>query len=680
MTKTARLWALAFLTSAAFILTPQDSEAQSNAATQQTYTPDYFSAFQPNTASDMVGRIPGFSLQGGNNNGERGFGQASLNILINGRRPSSKSSGANEILGRIPADKVERIEILDGASLDIPGLSGQVANIITKSGSISGNWRYAARFAEDTQPQWGEGEISVSGSSGRLEYVASIESDPFRFREFGDEQFLDAGGSVFEDRAEDIYFYGDRPNADLNLTYNFDNGNVANLNLSGALWNRNNGIREEFVARSAQGETGNSEFRGAEDEYNFEIGGDYAFKLGAGKLKLIGLHRYEDSEFFNGFSQNIVGEAPYQSQFDRVILEGEYIARSEYDFKRGNDHDIQLSLEGAFNFLDNTSAFIETGAELSNDQVRVEEKRAEGFVTHSWAVSENVNVQTSLGAEYSQLEVTTGNDPARKFFRPKGFVSASYDANPRYTWRAKVERKVGQLNFFDFVSSVNLTEDTNSTGNVEIVPFQSWDGEIELERKDDRVLSGTVKVFARYIQDPIDRILFPDGSEGPGNLESAWRYGAEANLTWLLDSYGLNGMRFEVEGGIRDSSISDPVTNRKRQLNEVTKWNYELEFNHDIPNTPYAWGFYLEQFSETPFLRRDQSFDFSFDKPFSSIWVTHKDLLGMKVQLQVQNVLNWTANRERIIYEPDRTGMITGSERFARQRGRRVGIRISDTF
>jgi len=83
------------------VLTTYDVAASQATDASASYEPDYFSQFQPNTARDMVARIPGFALEGGEG-GERGFGQASLNILINGRRPSSKSSGAGEILGRIP--------------------------------------------------------------------------------------------------------------------------------------------------------------------------------------------------------------------------------------------------------------------------------------------------------------------------------------------------------------------------------------------------------------------------------------------------------------------------------------------------------------------------------------------------------------------------------------------------
>ena len=64
------------------LLTDSDSKAQ-------VFGPDYFTQFAPQTAADMVARLPGFEIRG-NEGGSRGFGEACLNILINGRRPSSK--------------------------------------------------------------------------------------------------------------------------------------------------------------------------------------------------------------------------------------------------------------------------------------------------------------------------------------------------------------------------------------------------------------------------------------------------------------------------------------------------------------------------------------------------------------------------------------------------------------
>ncbi|MEM6900981.1 MAG: Plug domain-containing protein, partial [Pseudomonadota bacterium] len=129
----------------------------------QTFTPDYFDRFAPQTALDMVEELPGFVIEQENEDDDgpaRGFGQASGNVLINGLRISGKSNGAADALGRIAASSVERIELLDGASLDIPGLSGQVANVVAETAAFTGTFRYEARFRRRLEPNLGEGELS----------------------------------------------------------------------------------------------------------------------------------------------------------------------------------------------------------------------------------------------------------------------------------------------------------------------------------------------------------------------------------------------------------------------------------------------------------------------------------------------------------------------------------------
>jgi outer membrane cobalamin receptor len=86
--------------------------------------------YSPNNAYDMLVKVPGFVIK--QEDSERGMGQATGNVLLNGQRMSGKSTDVLGQLGKIPAANVVRIEIVDGAKLDIPGLSGQVANVVTK--------------------------------------------------------------------------------------------------------------------------------------------------------------------------------------------------------------------------------------------------------------------------------------------------------------------------------------------------------------------------------------------------------------------------------------------------------------------------------------------------------------------------------------------------------------------
>jgi outer membrane receptor for ferrienterochelin and colicins len=104
----------------------------------QRYTPSDFERFAPRTALDMVEKIPGFLIVTGTNGGDRGLGQATENVLIGGERIANKSTDARTALSRITAAEVAYIDIVDGAGLNVPGLTGQVANVVLIAGAGSG--------------------------------------------------------------------------------------------------------------------------------------------------------------------------------------------------------------------------------------------------------------------------------------------------------------------------------------------------------------------------------------------------------------------------------------------------------------------------------------------------------------------------------------------------------------
>ena len=73
------------------------------------YTPEDFARFSPKTALDMLVQTPGFVIR--REDSERGLGEASGNVLLNGKRLSGKSDDILSQIGRIPAGDVVRIEI-----------------------------------------------------------------------------------------------------------------------------------------------------------------------------------------------------------------------------------------------------------------------------------------------------------------------------------------------------------------------------------------------------------------------------------------------------------------------------------------------------------------------------------------------------------------------------------------
>lgn len=654
----------------------------------ETYTPEFFAQFQPVTALEMIERIPGFSLR--TEDEERGFGQADTNFLIDGRRPSTKNQSAEDILSRIPSNTVVRIEILDGQTLDIPGLSGQVANIIVQSTQLSGQWRYAARFEEGTEPQLLEGEVSLSGERGALSFVLAIDSNPFRLTDDSVEQFFDGSGVLIEDRTEDVYLRNSGSEGTLNLTWAPKAGSfqdhVANLNLSVSQDNDNSGLREVFTAIDPSRSSGSSFADIGEDEFEVEAGADYLFplKLGDldGKLKLIGLLRRETSDQSAVLVVARDGQDAVRTAFLEDLKEGESILRGEYSFAAGTSHDLQVSAEYAFNFLESETLFEDNFTPAITDFVRVEEDRFDARITDRWQVSPEISAQLSLGGEYSSLQVVDPRSDARTFWRPKGFAAVSYKASPLYTFRARAERSVGQLNFNTFVSSRNLSENLITAGNVQIKPSQSWNFSLEFERTDDKLLSGSIRPYLELIDDPIDRVLVTGLIEGPGNLDSATRYGIQANATLLFDTLGVPGLRFEAAGTIGDSEIEDPLTLETRQINFNQEYSYNLFARYDIPETNYAIYGRVNNDESSPFYRLNEIQTVDVKEPFLQAGFIHKNFLGMQLEVRATNLLDNTVIQRRDRFQgPDlRLGQLTRIEQFERQRGRRLSIILSDTF
>src|SRR5215210_3964858 len=101
---------------------PVPTTVATPAGSKRVFTPADFARFAPKTAYDMLVQVPGFTIRSADQ--ERGLGQASENVLINGQRSANKSGGAIDDLRKIGVANVDRIEIVDAASLGIAGLSG----------------------------------------------------------------------------------------------------------------------------------------------------------------------------------------------------------------------------------------------------------------------------------------------------------------------------------------------------------------------------------------------------------------------------------------------------------------------------------------------------------------------------------------------------------------------------
>ena len=665
---------------------PEATITPEAAARGQTYEPAYFAQFTPRNALEMVQRIPGFQISGGGGGG-RGLGQANQNVLVNGKRLTSKSEDTADQLSRIPASDVLRIEVVEGATLDVPGLSGQVANVITASSGISGVFEYEAAFRDNgIRPELFGGEIALSGEDGPLSWSASVENRNSRFGGPARTVFLGAGGEVLETGLGNRVARFDYPQLRGNVTYRFGAQTVASLSgyIGHTFFNeRENEAR--FLADGTVFDRVNST-RGSTPDY--ELGVDFTFPLGPGSMKLIGLEAYDGEESLNTLIDTSRDGSPaIGRRFNRTGGDGERIGRFEYNWPLWNA-EWQLSGEAAFNRLDRTSqlfdlepdgTFVEVPFPGSTGGVR--EARYETILSLTRQLSDNLSLQASIGGEQSTIETTGANANSRTFQRPKGSLALAWQPGAGFDASFRIERRVGQLSFDDFLASVSLDNDDENVGNADLVPPQTWEAEFELAK----TLGGwgtTRLVFEqRWIEDFIDFIVLPGGGVARGNIDTARRTEIESNTTLRLDPLGIAGVQIDLRFEFEMGELLDPLTDEVRDFSGGRSREVEIDARYDVPGTEWAVGGAYQYINDRPSFRLEQVFEQFRGPELVNLFIEHKDVFGLTVRADYRDLAGGQRVFLRSVFDgPRNTSPLLFTEERIERTGTQLRLTVSGNF
>ena len=650
----------------------------------KTFLPADFTRFAPRNALDMLRNVPGFTIREATQ--ERGLGTATGNVLINGQRISGKSNDVLTELSQIPAANVVRIEIRDAATLDVPGLSGQVANVVAKAGGVQGQFAWRPEFRQrNTDPLLTRGEVSISGKKGNIEYTLGLQNQSFRSGANGRTNIFREDGTRTEARYDVFTGSGENPKGSVKLAWDGPGSSVGNFN--GSLQGYYYDYRE-VGERVSPGLADRLRLvANDEDSWSYELGGDFEFALAGGRLKLIGLAQGGHTPFAQDVRTSYAGGAPDTgSRFDELADTSERIARAEYRWKWGRN-DLQLSAEGAFNSLDNVSHYYELLSDGRYEEIplpgasgTVKEDRYEVMASLGRPLTPTLSIQLAAGGEYSNLRQTGPGGLSRTFWRPKGLFSAAWKASPRLDLNLKLQRRVGQLNFGDFLARVNLNNESTDAGNVDLVPQQSWEADLEATRNLGRFGSATLRLYGRLYEDVVDYIPIGATGESVGNLDSAYAYGAEFKTTFNFDPLGWKGAKLDLRAQLQETRVEDPLTGEGRRISNSLMHLFDITLRHDIPDSDWAYGLNVNHQLNALSYRLTE-YGRQWEGPYwASLYAEHKDVFGLTVRATIGNVLAARSMWDRTVYQNRRTGPINFIERRDRLIGPIFSFQVRGKF
>ena len=604
------------------------------------FTPDFFADQRPDTALDMVERVPGFQIDDGS--GARGFEGAVGNILINNARPASKNDTGSSVLSRTLSRQVERIELIRGGApgIDMQGYS-VVVNVILKAESSrqsvfsanrvffeggrdvsGGSYQFTAREGERS---WGvtlSDGVSMSDSNGR---GRTIRRDP--------------SGVVTRDEQTVNDGYG--------------GGNSIRGNYAGPLA----GGKIDLTARIgvndwqgydiSQSPTVFRENQSAEDGVNGEFGLTYTRPL-TPTLKLETRLIHEFSDYDGASTYNVLNDGLDEPEqvFSYDGESSESILRALVRQERSPRITLELGGEVAYNMLDTEQAFTVGGADvpLPSASVKVEETRGEAFGKGTYRVRPNLTLEAGLRLEASTISQSGDADQEKSFFFAKPRFLATWTPMPDNQLRFRFERELGQLDFSDFAASADLEDENVFGGNVDLEPEQRWITELTYERRFWG--EGVLSLGYRHdeIMDAIDVIPLGDGLSATGNIGDGSLDQLALSLTLPTDKLGVSGGEFKVTNTWNHTEVTDPTTGETRAISGVRPSTPEFRFQQDITRLKLQWGvFYLAGFRDSRF-DPDQRELVRVDKYWQG-WLEYKPTASLTLRGEVTLWDDFTIDR-----------------------------------
>ncbi|MCA3755488.1 MAG: hypothetical protein INF01_13780 [Phenylobacterium sp.] len=650
----------------------------------KSYAREFFADFAPSTALDMVGRVPGFTLNEGET--RRGFGDTGGNVLINGARPGSKAGGPREALSRIPASAVVRIDLVTNPTSSEASGQSVIVDLILRETDVSGSWSASLTRTRDEalRPTV---NASLSGPIAGWRTSGSIQFRPWSDPSDGTRRRTGPTGELqlFEQMTGEVN--------GLQVTLSGDARREA-LGGEFAVNGRFDGYdvdvrfaRRGFIGRLPAGSVDQLQGISFDDPYlSAELGGEWSRRFSnAATLKVLSLVSWtqDDSDSGNRIERPLGTRTSETLSISRRNLI-EWVGRATVSAGEGRLRP-EFGGEAAFNRLDSKlslttrdSAGTLIPISLPAANVVVDEYRTEAFLNLAYDVSPRWTLDAKVASEWSEISVSgdARNRQRLQFLKPE--VSLSWRPAPDLSVVAGVRRSVGQLDFDSFAASAEVGSDRTQGGNAQLRPQIETRASLDLDVRGQGGLALNASVFHEWREDVLEPIILPGGAFGVGNAKSArvWgaRIGASAPLSWLA-----RGMRLDANGEWRESVFDDPLTGRSRRLTDFTPWTYSVELRQDLPERKLSWSakvsgedkrvsYYVPEFS---------AFSMS---PEVRLTVESTYWQDLKVSLTVLNPLGRRFTTDRTFFSPTRASAVTGREARRWEEGPDVSLTVKRSF
>ena len=605
-----------------------------------SYDLEYFQRFEPLTVGDALKRVPSVTFLSDILESDgvrlRGLDPGYTQILINGERVPGGEADRSFFVDRIPAELIERVEVVRSSSANRSGdaLAGTINIVLRDALALDGGYVRAGAilFPDD---EFGGTFGAVYGGQvgpGRLLVGGSVQDRRNPKNKYS-QRFDEPGGTLDNTEVQTDVRSG--TDYSFNAAYEVEVGG-GTLDLSGV-----------FVRTDRFADEDSLEYRnGIENTANLQTINDNDVDIETDNMSLRA--RYE-REMFGGETRFKLGFASFDDQQTEFENEAEYLreesggrpaipfpdedrftadlefrdlqdeevsAAIEHTRPLGEGVDLEFGVQAIQKDRDSTTRASRVRFTIPNapaprpvqppfvftttDYV-IEETRIDPYVMVS---GESGALKWEAGLRYETTDTTIAginNDFA--VLLPSASLRYRLSDSDRLT--LSVARTVRRPDFDD-LAPVTLEEergDNDYRGNPLLEPETAWGVDLGFERRLGRRGVVGINAFYRDVTDLIEDVNTGEPGSGDDedtenvieafiesidNVGDGQVYGVEFDLSTPLDFIGMDNTGVFLNASWLDSQVEDALG--ERRFNDQSDYVVNFGFTHDIPTWGAAFG------------------------------------------------------------------------------------------
>lgn len=615
-----------------------------------SYDLEYFQKFEPVSVGEMLKRVPGVTFTSDvleyDQPQFRGLPPGYTQVLINGRRAPGGESDRSFFVDRIPAELVERIEIVRAPRADQPseGAAGTL-NIVTKeSTSFEGGFAKAGALINTS-----DGEIRPSAAAAYAGHISDStdfwgainyqerrnpkKKVSYRFDDVpttDDKSFPDGLGSPYVGDAEFNNFESQsdtRDGSDLSGSAEISSrfGDGGHFRLGGFFVDTNRDEDETSLTYDGS----DLDFDGAETQHEeisqqtYAVTADALIPLGNFKLGLAGSwngYRDDTDAFASEGGEEDLSDLELVEVESTDIKDDEFAGTLFLRYRDGGAFKVKAGIDLLSKKRDGANSVYDVEDDETEPNIAatftIDEKRYDPYVRFTFEPSSQVTIDAGLRYEITDREVTGSLGSASynaKLLNPS--LHARFAPTARDQFRASIARTVRRPGY-DLISPYEQEEspgdDDVTFGNPGLRNEQAWGLDVGYERRLGAKGIVGINFFYRDIKDLVELVSIGDvtdededdidgdgdtdeeivvGNEfTPRNIGDGQTWGVEIDFSTPVTLFGFGETGLFANYTYLDSKTKDPFTGEERRFNNQPHHIYNLGFIQNVEPADMSFG------------------------------------------------------------------------------------------